>query len=76
MTTNEDKWYLSIITTFLFYIISLPATYEYITNPIVEDITGIKLEQKGKATIVGVILHSFVFLMIIRYMMEMKINLK
>jgi hypothetical protein len=76
MTTNEDKWYLSIITTFLFYIISLPATYEYITNPIVEDITGIKLERKGKATIVGVILHSFLFLMIIRYMMEMKINLK
>jgi hypothetical protein len=73
MTTNQDKWYLSIITTILFYIIALPATYEYITNPIVEDITGISLEEKGKPTIIGVILHSLVFLLIIRYMMDMKI---
>jgi len=73
MTTNADKWYLSLITTFLFYIIALPVTYEYITNPIVEDITGIQLEDEGKPTLIGVIVHSIVFLFIIRYMMDLKI---
>jgi hypothetical protein len=73
MTTNEDKWYLSALTTFLFYIIALPATYEYITNPVFEEVTDIALEKKGKPTVVGVILHSIIFLLIIRYIMDLKI---
>lgn len=73
MTTNQDKWYLSALTTLLFYIIALPATYEYITNPIFEEITGIPLEKKGKPTVTGVILHSIVFLLIIRYIMDLKL---
>ena len=50
MPTDQQKWIISIISAILFYIIALPQTYECITNPIVESVTGIELEKKGKPT--------------------------
>ena len=70
MTTNEQKWTISVISGLLFYIIALPQTYECITNPIVESLTGIELEKKGRPTTIGVVVHAIVFLLIVRYMMD------
>jgi len=70
MPTNQEKWMISAISALLFYIIALPQTYECVTNPIIETITGIELEKKGKPTTVGVMVHAIVFLLIVRYMME------
>ena len=69
MTTNEQKWTISVISGLLFYIIALPQTYECITNPIVKSLTGLELEKKGKPTTFGVVVHAIVFLLIVRYMM-------
>lgn len=69
MTTNEQKWTISVISGLLFYIIALPQTYECITNPIVKSLTGLELENKGKPTTFGVVVHAIVFLLIVRYMM-------
>lgn len=70
MPTNQEKWIISVISALLFYIIALPQTYECITNPIIETVTGIELEKKGKPTTIGVMIHAVVFLLIVRYMME------
>jgi uncharacterized membrane protein len=70
MPTDREKWMISIVSALLFYIIALPQTYECVTNPIIESITGIELEKKGRPTTVGVFIHAIVFLLIVRYMME------
>ena len=70
MPTDREKWIISIISAILFYIIALPQTYECVTNPIFENTIGIKLEKKGKPTVIGVLIHAVVFLLIVRYMME------
>jgi len=70
MPSDQQKWMISIISALLFYIIALPQTYECLTNPIVESLTGIELEKKGKPTTFGVMIHAIVFLLIVRYMME------
>ena len=50
MPSDQQKWIISIISALLFYIIALPQTYECLTNPIVESLTGVELEKKGKPT--------------------------
>lgn len=70
MPTNREKWMISIVSGLLFYIIALPQTYECVTNPIIESITGIELEKKGRPTTAGVFIHTIVFLLLVRYMME------
>jgi len=70
MATNEQKWMISLISGILFYIIALPQTYECVTNPVFESLTGISLIHKKKPTTFGVAVHAVVFILIVRYMME------
>ena len=70
MTTNEQKWMISVTSGILFYIIALPQTYECITNPIFENTIGVRLEKQGKPTTFGVFIHAIVFLLIVRSMMS------
>ena len=70
MATNEQKWMISIISGIIFYIIALPQTYDCVTSPIFESLTGMSLIEKGRPTTFGVIVHAIVFLLIVRYMME------
>ena len=70
MTTNEQKWMISVTSGILFYIIALPQTYECITNPIFENTIGVRLEKQGKPTTIGVFIHAIIFLLIVRSMMS------
>ena len=70
MTTNEQKWMISLTSGILFYIIALPQTYECITNPIFENTIGVQLEKQGKPTTIGVFIHAIIFLLIVRSMMS------
>lgn len=70
MPTDQQKWMISLISAILFYIIALPDTYVCITNPIFENTLGLKLQKNGTPTTLGVIIHSIVFLLIVRLMMR------
>ena len=70
---NMDKWYLSAITAAIFYILSHPTTYSMITGPIFEDLFDIKLHKNGKPTQVGLLVHTVIFLIVIRLLMELKL---
>lgn len=70
MPTDQQKWMISLISAILFYIIALPDTYVCVTNPIFENTVGLKLQKNGTPTTLGVIIHSIVFLLIVRAMMR------
>jgi hypothetical protein len=72
MSSDREKWTISIFSGLLFYIIALPQTYECITNPLIKNTIGVELEKKGRPTVIGVIIHAIVFLLIVRYMMDYK----
>tara|TARA_B100001093_G_C26712272_1_gene963955 strand:- start:295 stop:531 length:237 start_codon:yes stop_codon:yes gene_type:complete len=69
--TNFDKWKYTILTTIIFIIITNPITYK-ITNAILKPIFG-PLIIKDCPTPIGIAIHTIVFILILRYIMELKI---
>tara|TARA_A100001015_G_C15023094_1_gene729028 strand:- start:80 stop:316 length:237 start_codon:yes stop_codon:yes gene_type:complete len=69
--TNFDKWKYTILTTIIFIIITNPITYK-ITNAILKPILG-PLIIKDCPTEIGLAIHTIVFILILRYIMELKI---
>lgn len=62
--TNADKWKYTLCTTFLFLLITNPATYNLTTK-----LTGLKLSVNGCPTTVGLYTHALVFTLLLRAMM-------
>lgn len=66
--TNRDKWIVSIVVGLLFLIIASPFLFNFV-NSITEAI-GFQIADDGKPNIFGLLLHSAVFVVIIRIMMK------
>ena len=62
---NAAKWRYSAYSAILFFLIAMPATY-FVTNKIFRVIT----DTHGAPTYLGVVLHSIVFLLLIRLLMQ------
>lgn len=65
--TNKDKWIVSIISGILFLIIASPFLFSVVNDMV--GIFGIKTANNGCPTIGGLILHSIVFILIVRAIM-------
>jgi hypothetical protein len=63
---NIDKWRYSLYSAILFFILSLPCVYN-LTSYIIKTIN-----DNGCPMILGILIHSVVFLLIVRVMMEIK----
>ena len=69
--TNKDKWIISVLSGLLFIIISSPVLYKTIDG-IVYKITGVNeiIYQQGQPTAIGLILHTIVFVFVVRMLMR------
>lgn len=61
-----DKWKYSLYSAIVFLILSLPQVYKY--TSLLFNTTN----KKGCPNFMGILLHSFVFLLIVRGMMNIK----
>lgn len=72
MTISQKKeWIISFWSALVFLIISSPLLYK-ITNIVTYKI-GFISSTDGKPNIIGLILHTIVFLLLVRFMMEIKL---
>lgn len=67
-----DKWRYTLYTTVLFIIIVNPYTYR-LTNTIFGKIIGKVASADGCPTIVGIMLHTIVFTLLLRILMDLDI---
>ena len=67
--SNYKKWYISLLSGILFLIVSLPQLYSFV-HSIVNRFTSYDvINTHGCPTITGVLLHSIVFVFIVRICM-------
>ena len=67
--SNYNKWKYTLITTFIFLVISNPATYVFVNNTIGK-LINIKVSNGvGCPTTAGMLIHAVVFTLILRAIM-------
>lgn len=67
---NNDKWRYTLYTTFLFFVVVNPLTYN-LTNSLLKPF--VKISSNGCPTIYGIVIHGIVFTLLLRYMMDLNI---
>jgi hypothetical protein len=71
--SNNEKWLNAFVYALLFVVISNPITYSKIVNPLVSAISGqsfVISDAAGCPTPVGLFLHTVVFFLLARGIME------
>mgnify|MGYP000473907313 CR=1 FL=1 len=66
--SNMKKWMISLYSMILFFVIANPMTYRLVNN-LLGGLVGKIADGKGCPTMLGLIVHSVVFLLIVRYSM-------
>jgi len=66
-----DKWRYTLYTTFLFLLFANPFAFRFV-HSILGRFVAI-VHSNGCPTMVGLVLHAFIFTLILRYMMDLKI---
>jgi hypothetical protein len=69
MTDSYMKWQISIFSAFIFVLVSIPCTYK-ITQRIFGGFLGQIADTNGCPTTRGLILHTLVYLLLIRGSMD------
>lgn len=64
--TSKDKWIVAIVSGLIFLLLSSPFLYE-ITDKI---FSMFKISNNGCPTVMGLILHTIFFMLIIRLLMR------
>lgn len=67
--TNYNKWKYTLITTFIFLVISNPVTYVFVNGTIGKLLGRQTANSAGCPTIFGMIVHAIVFTLILRIIM-------
>jgi hypothetical protein len=70
--TSGDKWRYSLYTLIVFIIVVNPMTYKLV-NKLLVGLFGKIADAKGCPTMLGLVVHSLVFLLGIRYIMDLDI---
>ena len=69
---SRSKWMISLWSAVLFILISMPFTY--MATNMVGKLVGVQLASgNGCPTILGLFVHTIVFLLIVRAMMEISL---
>ena len=67
--SNYNKWKYTLITTFIFLVISNPTTYVFV-NSTIGKLINIKVSSStGCPTIAGMLIHAVIFTLILRVIM-------
>lgn len=69
--TNEDKWRWTLYTTVLFLIVVNPLTYKLV-NALLGMFIKIA-DSKGCPSMFGILIHAFVFTLLLRKLMDIDI---
>lgn len=70
--TNEDKWRWTLLTVVIFLIVINPYTYIAV-NTVLSNI-GLKIaDSSGCPTVTGLVVHTIVFMLLLRLIMEFDI---
>ena len=69
---NLEKWKFSLIGTFLVVILFNPTIFT-LTQTILGNLMGKISDKSGCPTVLGYLLHTLVFTLLVRYSMEMDI---
>ena len=67
--SSKDKWIVSIMACLLFLLISSPFLYR-VTNSITSSMGFEIASNNGRPNVLGLVIHSVVFLLIVRLMMR------
>ncbi len=70
MPSNSTKWKISIFSLIIFIIIVNPNTYKF-TDKLLGGIIGPLCDYNGCPTDRGLLVHSLVYLLIVRYSMDL-----
>ena len=71
MVSSEQKWRISLFSAVLFLMVVHPMTYE-LTNSLLSPVLGL-LADNGCPTTVGLAVHTIVFILLVRYSMDVDI---
>ena len=70
--TSADKWRFTFYTIIIFLLVVNPYTYIFV-NSLLSKIIGKIADPNGCPTTLGFIVHTIVFTLIIRYVMDLDI---
>lgn len=71
MPSSEQKWRISMFSAVLFLLVVNPLTYK-LTNQLLSGFIG-PISINGCPTNNGIILHTIVFILLVRYSMDIDI---
>ena len=71
MATSSQKWQISIFSAFIFLLVVNPYTYN-LTNSLLGGIIG-PIAKSGCPTMVGLLLHTVVYVLLVRYSMDLNL---
>jgi len=66
--TNKDKWIVSITSGLLFMIISSPFLYTILNSA--TKLIGVTISRNGCPNLTGLVLHSVLFAVMVRFLMR------
>jgi len=70
--SSYTKWQISIFSAFIFILVVNPYTYQ-ITQKIFGDLLGKIAEANGCPTVKGLILHTLVYILLVRGSMDLQL---
>jgi hypothetical protein len=71
MAGSSQKWQISIFSAFIFLLVVNPYTYN-LTNSLLSGFIG-PITKNGCPTTVGLLLHTVVYTLLVRYSMDLNL---
>ena len=73
MASSTEKWQITLFSAFIFILVVNPYTYK-LTQKLFGDILKVgKVSVNGCPTILGLILHTVVYILLVRFSMDLNL---
>ena len=73
--SSYKKWHISIFSAFIFILVVNPSTYKF-TQKILGGLLGQIAEPNGCPTTRGLVLHTLVYILLVRGSMDLRLFIK
>ena len=70
--SSYKKWHISIFSAFIFVLVIHPYTY-MVTQKLLGGVFGKIADSNGCPTIIGLIIHTIVYILLVRGSMDLKL---
>ena len=71
MASSSQKWQITLFSAVIFVLIVNPWTYQF-TNSLFSGLLG-PVAVNGCPTVVGLVLHTIVYILVVRYSMDLNL---